>query len=234
MLTPFPLRAVVQIWGFHPIAEYFGMATHHVPFPKWYIMAYQIILFFVFEDLYVPFHLRLLLTRPPIIAHARSPLTNSFHYWAHRALHWGPLYKKIHKLHHAFSAPFGLAAEYAHPLEILILGTGTIGGPILWCLASKGNLHIATMYIWIILRLFQAVDAHSGYDFPWSLRTFLPFWSGADHHDYHHSNFVGCYSTSFRLWDWVFGTEAGFHEHRAKTREEKRAELALKEGKKVQ
>ena len=24
----------------------------------------------------------------------------------------------------------------------------------------------------------QTVDAHSGYDFPWSLRNFLPFWAG--------------------------------------------------------
>jgi len=93
------------------------------------------------------------------------------------------LYKKIHKLHHEFSAPFGLAAEYAHPIEILVLGIGTVGGPILWCWLSGGNLHLFTMcvlapmiassllicvciayrYIFIILRLFQAVDAHSGY-----------------------------------------------------------------------
>ncbi|WAQ84472.1 hypothetical protein PtA15_5A42 [Puccinia triticina] len=179
-----------QIWGFHPLAEYFGMATHSVPFPSISTMAYQIILFFVFEDF--------------------------FHYWAHRALHTGQLYKKIHKLHHEFSAPFGLAAEYAHPLEILILGIGTIGGPLLWCVLTKGNLHILTMYIWVILRLFQAVDAHSGYDFPWSLRNILPFWSGADHHDYHHEKFVGCYSTSFRWMDHFFGTDKGYHEYRKK------------------
>lgn len=181
-----------QIWGFHPLAEYFGMATHSVPFPSISTMAYQIALFFVFEDF--------------------------FHYWAHRALHKGQLYKKIHKLHHEFSAPFGLAAEYAHPLEILILGTGTIGGPFLWCVLTEGNLHILTMYIWIVLRLFQAVDAHSGYDFPWSLRNILPFWSGAEHHDYHHEKFVGCYSTSFRWLDYLFGTDKGYHEYRQKQR----------------
>ena len=81
---------------------------------------------------------------------------------AHQALHWGPLYKHIHKIHHKYSAPFGLAAEYAHPAEVMILGTGTIAGPLLYC-AFRGDLHIFTMYIWITLRLFQAVDAHSGY-----------------------------------------------------------------------
>ena len=96
----------------------------------------QIAIFFVFED--------------------------AFHYFAHQALHYGPLYKYIHKIHHKYSAPFGLAAEYAHPAEVMILGIGTLGGPILYCYFTS-NFHIVTMYIWITLRLFQAIDAHSGY-----------------------------------------------------------------------
>jgi len=197
LLTHFTVE-LPQIWSFHPFAEYFGMATHQVPFPAWTTIAYQVALFFVLEDFW--------------------------HYWAHRALHVYPvLYKRIHKLHHEFSAPFGLAAEYAHPLEILILATGTIGGPILWCWLSKGNLHIFTMYIWIVLRLFQAVDAHSGYDFPWSLQHFFPLWSGADHHDFHHMNFLGCYSTSFRIWDHVFGTDKSYKAYVAKKKAAKKA-----------
>ena len=27
-------------------------------------------------------------------------------------------------------------------------------------------------------------------DFPWSLRNIIPFWAGADHHDFHHMAFV--------------------------------------------
>ena len=81
---------------------------------------------------------------------------------AHQLLHTPLLYKHIHKLHHKYSAPFGLAAEYAHPLEVMILGTGTILGPMLYCKYTQ-NLHIVTVYIWITLRLFQAIDAHSGY-----------------------------------------------------------------------
>ncbi|GLA62533.1 C-4 sterol methyl oxidase [Aspergillus tubingensis] len=53
------------------------------------------------------------------------------------------------------------------------------------------------MYIWIVLRLFQAIDAHSGYEFPWSLHHFLPFWAGADHHDLHHE----------KWWDYLLDTE---------------------------
>lgn len=108
---------------------------------------------------------------------------------AHQALHYGPLYRNIHKLHHRYSAPFGLAAEFAHPAEILILGMGTIGGPLLYCYLTQ-NLHIVTVYIWVCMRLHQAVDAHSGYDFPWSLRNIFPLWSGAEHHDFHHMAFT--------------------------------------------
>jgi len=99
-------------------------------------MLGQIIFFFFFED--------------------------AFHYVAHQALHYGPLYRNIHKIHHKYSAPFGLAAEYAHPLEVLILGTGTLAGPVLYCAFFKG-LHLFTFYCWITFRLLQAIDAHSGY-----------------------------------------------------------------------
>ncbi|ORY23203.1 hypothetical protein BCR39DRAFT_549764 [Naematelia encephala] len=175
------------IYAFHPVCAYFGMATYEVPFSSPLLMAAQIAFFFVFED--------------------------TFHYWAHRGLHWGPFYKHIHKLHHEFSAPIGLAAEYAHPLEVLILAQGTISGPFLYCLFRK-DLHIFTVYIWVTLRLFQAVDAHSGYDFPWSLRHWLPFWAGADHHDFHHQAFTNCYSTSFRWWDYMLGTDNKYHAFR--------------------
>ncbi|TIC01185.1 hypothetical protein E3Q18_00784 [Wallemia mellicola] len=188
-----------QIWGFHPLAEYFGMLTYQVPFPSVWQMAKQIAIFFVFED--------------------------TWHFVFHRALHWGPLYKRIHKQHHEFSAPFGLAAEYAHPIEVGLTGFGTVGAPILYA-AFLGEIHIVGVYLWITCRLFQAIDSHSGYHFPWSLNNFLPFWAGAEHHDYHHEKFTECYSSSFRHWDWLFGTDKKYHAYRAKQAAQKKAKKA--------
>ncbi|KAL0948231.1 hypothetical protein HGRIS_010831 [Hohenbuehelia grisea] len=177
------------IWLFHPLAEAIGMSTYQVPLPSWQTMLPQIAFCFIFEDF--------------------------FHFVAHQALHTGPLYKHIHKIHHKYSAPFGLAAEYAHPAEVFILGTGTIAGPLLYCYFMR-DLHIFTVYVWITLRLFQAIDAHSGYDFPWSLQHILPFWSGAEHHDFHHMAFTNNFSTSFRWWDRIFGTDDKYREYRAR------------------
>lgn len=169
------------IWFFHPVAEKIGM-TFNVPFPSWYKIAFHLSLFFVLED--------------------------AWHYWFHRGLHHGVFYKYIHKQHHRYAAPFGMAAEYAHPIEVALLGMGTVGIPVAWCYFTR-DLHLFTISLWICLRLFQAVDAHSGYEFPWSLHHFLPFWAGADHHDEHHHHFIGSYASSFRWWDFVLDTEAG-------------------------
>ncbi|KAJ3760905.1 hypothetical protein EV360DRAFT_80723 [Lentinula raphanica] len=167
------------IWLFYPMAEFVGMQTYQVPFPSLSTMSWQIFFFMFFEDL--------------------------FHWAAHRALHTPILYKHIHKIHHKYSAPFGLAAEYAHPAEVMILGMGTLGGSLFLCLFTE--VHFISFFIWVILKLFQAIDAHSGYDFPWSLQHILPFWSGAEHHDFHHMAFTNNYSTSFRWWDRLFGTD---------------------------
>lgn len=188
------LTEVIRL--FHPAAQYFGLTTT-VPFPSIWTMVYQIAIFFVMED--------------------------AWHYWSHRALHWGPLYKGIHKIHHQYSAPFGMAAEYASPIEVMILGFGAVGCPILWCAFTK-DLHILTMYVWIVLRLYQAIDAHSGYEFPWSLHHFLPFWAGADHHDMHHEKFIGNYASSFRWWDYLLDTENS--PEATKRRREKKAGTA--------
>ncbi|XP_021280155.1 methylsterol monooxygenase 1-1-like [Herrania umbratica] len=132
-------------------------------------------------------------------------------YWLHRLLHskWG--YEKIHYVHHEYSAPIGFAAPYAHWAEILILGIPTFLGPLMI------PCHIITLCLWTILRHVEAIQTHSGYEFPWSPTKFIPFYVGAEYHDYHH--YVGGQSQSnfasvFTYCDRIYGTDRGYHHHK--------------------
>lgn len=46
-------------------------------------------------------------------------IEDTWHYFVHQLLHHRRLYKYVHKVHHNFQAPFGMVAEYAHPIETL-------------------------------------------------------------------------------------------------------------------
>lgn len=204
------LVEALPIWLFHPLCSTLKISVS-LPFPSLKVMVLQVALFFFLEDMW--------------------------HYYFHRLFHWGWFYKNIHKQHHKFAAPFGFAAEYAHPAEVMALGVGTVGFPILYAFLAKSyptwqlpELHLFTITCWIVLRLFQAVDSHSGYDFPWSLHHFVPFWAGAAHHDLHHHYFIGNYASSFTWFDYCLGTESGptAKKHRQRKNEKNAAVLVKK------
>ncbi|XP_010931225.1 very-long-chain aldehyde decarbonylase GL1-8 isoform X1 [Elaeis guineensis] len=128
-------------------------------------------------------------------------------YWGHRLLHTKWLYKHVHSVHHEYATPFGFTSEYAHPAEILFLGFATIIGPALT------GPHLFTLWLWMVLRVLETVEAHSGYHFPWSPSKFLPLYGGAEFHDYHHRVLYtksGNYSSTFIYMDWLFGTDKGY------------------------
>ncbi|XP_039137581.1 LOW QUALITY PROTEIN: very-long-chain aldehyde decarbonylase GL1-10-like [Dioscorea cayenensis subsp. rotundata] len=145
-------------------------------------------------------------------------------YWIHRALHHGWGYEKIHKVHHEYTAPIGFAAPYAHWAEVLVLGIPSFVGPAL----VPG--HMITFWLWIALRQMEAIETHSGYDFPFAPTKLIPFYGGAEYHDYHH--YVGGQSQSnfasvFTYCDYIYGTDKGYRyqkAHLTKLREKWRTE----------
>lgn len=153
------------------------------PFPSAMHVAWVVLASFVLEDFYF--------------------------YWIHRFLHWGPIYRHVHKLHHDYAAPTGMSAEYAHPVETLFLGFGSMLGPILCA------NHLFEVWVWLCFRLIQTVEVHNGYDFPWSPNNWVPFWGGAKFHDFHHERFTGNYSSTFIVWDAVFGTDRKYRDRLA-------------------
>mmetsp|Transcript_24484 Transcript_24484/g.59563 ORF Transcript_24484/g.59563 Transcript_24484/m.59563 type:complete len:262 (+) Transcript_24484:82-867(+) len=155
-----------------------------LPLPPWQTSVFQVIAMFVIEDF--------------------------FFYWGHRLLHTPWLYRNIHSIHHEFSSPIGMAAEYAHPAEVVFLGIATGIGPLVF------GPHLFTLWCYLCVRCFQTVECHSGYDFPWSLNRWVPVYGGADFHDHHHKNYSGNYASTFIWMDAVYGTDAAYQQWKAK------------------
>ena len=129
-------------------------------------------------------------------------------YIAHHILHFPWFYKHIHKKHHEFKVTISVAAEYAHPFEY-IFGNAlpfTIG-PLLY---GQHNVHILTWFTWLFIGTIYTADAHSGYDFPFSPFTLIPFGSPSSYHDFHHYKNVGNYSGPTILWDSLLSTNDAF------------------------
>ena len=131
-------------------------------------------------------------------------------YWVHRMLHQKSLYPYIHKIHHEYSNPISISAEYAHPLEFFLANIvpTVIGAKIL-----GSRVHLATYLLWSTLRIFETIDGHCGYEFSWSPYRLLPLSGSANYHNYHHTHNVGNYGSFFMVWDVLMGTNKSYFQY---------------------
>lgn len=118
-------------------------------------------------------------------------------YWEHRLFHTPWLYKNVHKVHHKFKQSVGVAFQFAHIVE----GVFVNALPMV-LLFGMLNWHISQLSLFLVIRITETIDAHCGYDLPFSVWRYL---SGAVNHDLHHSANVGNFGM-FHFWDWVMGT----------------------------
>ena len=131
-------------------------------------------------------------------------------YWLHRLLHHRLLYRHLHKQHHEFKANVGWAGVWFNPAEEAINVVPFAVGPLAL------GVHLAVLLAWVVLRITELVDAHSGYELPWSPWELFSFQGGADRHEFHHSHNVGSYGSFFNFWDRLMGTDAAFLEFKRK------------------
>ena len=129
---------------------------------------------------------------------------DTYFYWAHRFMHWKPVYQFIHKVHHESVDTTPYTAFSFHPLEAIV-EYGII--PVFVFLFPT---HFYSLLAFQIFMTVFNVIGHIGYEiYPknWIRIPFLKFKTTGVHHNLHHSKFNGNYGLYFTWWDKWMGTE---------------------------
>ena len=128
-------------------------------------------------------------------------------YWIHRTLHHPLLYRTLHKKHHEFRATTIWASEHFGEVDfVLNVLPGVIPALLL-------GAHFAVLMAFTVIRQWQTVQSHSGYDLPFDPFNRGVFHGGARRHDFHHTHNHGCYSDFLPFWDWLCGTDRKYAEY---------------------
>lgn len=120
--------------------------------------------------------------------------TDTLIYWIHRWLHWGLVYKYIHKLHHKYKQTTPFSAFSFHPLD----GWSQSIPYHLYPFFFPMHNYLYTVTLMVVA--LWTINIHDRVTFDiWGV-------NGAAHHTMHHEKFNYNYGQYFVFWDWVLGT----------------------------
>ena len=126
-------------------------------------------------------------------------------------MHWRPLFKLAHRVHHQSHNPTPWAAFCFHPLEALI--EAMIYPVVILFLP----IHPLAALIWLLYMITMNVGGHLGFElFPAGfVRHRLFRWHNTSvHHNMHHSHINCNYGLYFNFWDRLMGTNhVKYEEH---------------------
>ncbi|MDJ0609673.1 MAG: sterol desaturase family protein [Kiloniellales bacterium] len=144
------------------------------------------------------------------------PIWSSCHfYWIHRALHWPPLYRLAHALHHKNVVIGPWSGISMHPIEHLLYFSSTL---IHFVVAS----HPVHVFFHMHVQALNPAASHSGFDglmVGGRKRVEL----GDFFHQLHHRYFECNFGTAEMPWDKWFGS---FHDGTPQARKRLRARTA--------
>lgn len=122
-------------------------------------------------------------------------------YWIHRFLHWPPLYRLAHSVHHRNTSIGPWSGNSMHPVEhALWLSSVAIN----WLIAS----HPVHVIYYQQIQIITAITSHTGYEGLW-IKDENRFEMGEFFHQLHHRYHECNYGSSETHWDQLFGT---FHD----------------------
>ena len=190
------LGSGVAVWTAYEVLMLWAMAHGYAPMLTW-------------ADNPVLFVLLIFLT----------PVWISFHfYWIHRWLHWPPLYKLAHALHHRNTNVGPWSGLSMHPLEHLLFFSSVL---IHWVVAA----HPIHILFHMQHQALTAATSHTGFE-GLLVRDRNRLALGTFHHQMHHRYFECNYGNLEMPWDCWFGS---FHDGTEESHErfqERRRRLA--------
>lgn len=144
-----------------------------------------------------------------IIWFALIPIWSSFHfYWIHRFLHWPPLYRLAHNIHHRNINVGPWAGISMHPIETIIYFSSII----IHLVVPSHPLHILFHFY---INGINSSFAHSGFE-GIQVKNKKHLNTGDFFHQLHHRYFECNYGTAEMPWDKLFGS---FHDGSEKATE---------------
>jgi Delta7-sterol 5-desaturase len=171
------LASGTTIWSIYEVLYFWGAANGVIP------------TFFIIEH---PFVFVAWLLALPV-------LTSSHFYWVHRLLHWPPLYKTVHHLHHRNIHIGPWSGMSMHPVEHVLYISSVL---IHFVVPS----HPVIFLVHIYSRCLGPAFSHAGFEKVLIGETKVV--DAADfHHQLHHRFFECNYGTADAPWDKWFGTD---------------------------
>lgn len=174
--TIFIFSLVIQLTLFTPVRDYSQVYTDLDAYPMWYFW------------LSIPL---------VIFGH------DTYFYWMHRLMHWKPIYRYVHRVHHLSHNPTPLAAFSFHPLEAFLEIA------YLPMIAFMLPTHRFVLFFFGLYMMAMNVIGHLGYElFPKSfINSVWKRWlNSSTHHNMHHKYSRYNYGLYFNLWDRWMGT----------------------------
>lgn len=130
-------------------------------------------------------------------------LHDAWFYWTHRLMHWRPVFKWMHAVHHQSHNPTPWAAFSFHPSE------AAVHAVIFPIVALFLPMHPLIALLWLTYMTAMNVFGHLGYEIlPHGFATHPIFkWHNTGvHHNQHHRRIHCNYGLYFNLWDRLMGT----------------------------
>lgn len=173
------LTSGVGFWTAYEVLMFHAMANGWIPVLAWSDSPIWFIALFLLTPVWISFHF----------------------YWIHRALHWGPLYRLVHSLHHRNVNVGPWSGLSMHPVEHLVFFSSVL----IHFIVPAHPLHIL---FHMQHQALTAATSHTGFE-NLLVKDRKQLALGTFHHQMHHRYFEVNYGNLEMPWDKWFGS---FHD----------------------